>query len=285
MNNNPKKLFDHFKSSPKYTIKWDNYFEIYDTIFKKYENKKITIVEVGVGNGGSLFMWKSFFKDNARVIGVELNPDARKLEEHGFEIFIGDQSDPYFWKEFFNKVGKVDIFLDDGGHKNLQQITSLVESVDYINHDGMIVIEDTHTSYMKKKGFKNPSSYSFINFCNLLIESMHRRNPNVIKRNNKFSDKIHSIQFFDSITVLNVSLKLQTESIMLENDPDKPVYFTDFRHNGYFIKSTKFFNKLFGKINENSFYHKVIRKIFHRNIVFAIHEKNKLRNYFKKFKK
>ena len=43
--------------------------------------------------------------------------------------------------------------------------------------------------------------------------------------------------------------------------------------------------KLFGKINENSFYHKVIRKIFHRNIVFAIHEKNKLRNYFKKFKK
>ena len=161
----------------------------------------------------------------------------------------------------------------------------MVESIDHINHDGMIVIEDTHTSYMKKKGFKNPSSYSFINFCNLLIESMHRRNPNVIKRNNKFSDKIHSIQFFDSITVLNISLKIPTESIILENDPNKPVYFTDFRHNGYFIKSTKFFNKLFGKINENSFLHKVIRKIFHRNFVFAIHEKNKLRNYFKKFKK
>ena len=53
MNNNHKKLFDHFKSSPKYTIKWDNYFEIYDTIFKKYENKKLTIVEVGVSNVGS----------------------------------------------------------------------------------------------------------------------------------------------------------------------------------------------------------------------------------------
>tara|TARA_B110000285_G_C15068368_1_gene586477 strand:- start:100 stop:957 length:858 start_codon:yes stop_codon:yes gene_type:complete len=285
MKNNSEKLLDHFKSSPKYTIKWDNYFEIYDSIFKKYENKKITIVEVGVGNGGSLFMWKSFFKDNARVIGVELNPDAKKLEENGFEIFIGDQSDPNFWKEFFNKVGKVDIFLDDGGHRNLQQITSLVESIDNINHDGMIVIEDTHTSYMKKKGFKNPSSYSFINFCNLLIESIHRRNPMVLKTNNKFSNKIHSLQFFDSITVLNISLKMPTESILLESDTDKRVYFTDYRHNGYFIKSMKFFDKLLGKVKENSILHKVIRKIFHRNIMFTIHEKSKLRNYFKEFKK
>ena len=62
-------------------------------------------------------------------------------------------------------MGKIDILLDDGGHKNIQQITSFMESVKFIKPGGKIVVEDTHTSYMKKKGFKTPSKYSFINFC------------------------------------------------------------------------------------------------------------------------
>ena len=91
-----KKLIKSFKNAPKYSIKWSNYFEIYENLFKKFVNKKITFVEIGIGNGGSLFMWKKFFGKNARIIGIELNPDAKKLEKFGFEIFIGDQSDPFF---------------------------------------------------------------------------------------------------------------------------------------------------------------------------------------------
>ena len=47
-----KKIIKNFKSSPRYTIKWDNYFDIYQQLFQKFINKKITFVEVGVGNGG-----------------------------------------------------------------------------------------------------------------------------------------------------------------------------------------------------------------------------------------
>ena len=65
---------------------------------KNLLTKKITFVEIGIGNGGSLFMWKKFFGKKARIIGIELNPDAKKLEKFGFEIFIGDQSDPFFGK-------------------------------------------------------------------------------------------------------------------------------------------------------------------------------------------
>ena len=73
-------------------------------------------------------MWKKFFGKKARIIGIELNPDAKRLEKFGFEIFIGDQSDPFFWKKFYKKVGKIDVLLDDGGHKKIQQITSFMES-------------------------------------------------------------------------------------------------------------------------------------------------------------
>ena len=96
-----KKIIKSFKTSPKYSIKWSNYFGIYEKIFQKFVNKKIIFVEIGIGNGGSLFMWRKFFGKKARIIGIELNPEAKILEKKGFEIFIGDQADPLFWKNFY----------------------------------------------------------------------------------------------------------------------------------------------------------------------------------------
>ena len=224
-----KNLKRSFKSSPKYSIKWSNYFEIYENLFKKFEKKKITLVEVGIGNGGSLFMWRNYFGKKAKIIGVELNPEAKKLEKNGFKIFIGDQSDPNFWKKFYKKVGKVDILIDDGGHTNLQQITTLMESINNINRDGMIIIEDTHTSFMKNKGFKNPSKFSFINFTSYLIEILHRRNPMINKKLNYFSKSIHSIEYYDSITVINIAKNKLSYSKNVENNKNLRVFFDDFR--------------------------------------------------------
>ena len=73
-------------------------------------------------------MWKNFFGKKAKIIGIELNPESKKLEKKGFKIFNGDQSNPDFWKNFYKKIGKIDILIDDGGHTNLQQITTLMES-------------------------------------------------------------------------------------------------------------------------------------------------------------
>ena len=70
-----------------------------------------------------------------------------------------------------------------------------MESYNYIKPNGIIIGEDTHTSYMKKKGFKNPSSYSFISFCNYIIENLHRRNPSSNRNLNILSEKI-SLFFF-----------------------------------------------------------------------------------------
>jgi hypothetical protein len=280
-----KKLFKSFRTAPKYSIKWSNYFEIYENIFRKFVNKKITFVEIGIGDGGSLFMWKNFFGKKARIIGIELNPEAKKLEKFGFEIFIGNQSEPLFWKQFYNKVGKIDILLDDGGHKNIQQITSFMESYKFINPNGLIAIEDTHTSYMKKKGFNNPSKYSFINFCNTLIESIHRRNPMLDKRLNNFSKKIESIFFFDSIVSINFSSKKNLKSSeLLENNSKLRYFFTDYRHKGNFIKTLSSFENRFGKLNENSFLYKLIRKLFHRNPLITLIEKIRVKKYIKLIK-
>ena len=279
-----KRLFSSFKSLPRYSLKWDHYFEIYENIFNRFKNKKIIFVEIGVGDGGSLHMWRAFFGKKARIIGIELNPDAKKLEDDGFEIYIGDQSTKEFWYKFYKKIGKIDILLDDGGHRNLQQITSVVESIKNIKNGGMILVEDTCSSYMKKMGFGNPSKYSFINFCNLLVENIHRRNPLVEKKGNIFSDKIHSITFYESITQINVLKKIK-KSIFVTSRSKNPVYFVDFRNRGYFIKTISLYSKLFGELKEDTFIFKILRKLFHRNLFFWTHEKLKVKKYFKTYQK
>ena len=75
---------------------------------------------MGVLNVGSLFMWRDCFGPKALIIGVDFNLLAMRWEEDGFEIFIGSQSSPDFWRDFFSSIGMVDVLLGDGGHTNEQ---------------------------------------------------------------------------------------------------------------------------------------------------------------------
>ena len=86
MNFDKTKTYKSFKKSKYLSIKHKNYFYIYDKLLEKYRNKNITFVEIGIFSGGSLFMWKNFFGKKARIIGIDLNPEAKKFEKDGFEI-------------------------------------------------------------------------------------------------------------------------------------------------------------------------------------------------------
>jgi len=269
------KIFKFFKSSPKYSIKWSNYFEIYENILKKFVNKKVTLVEIGIGDGGSLFMWRKFLGKRAKIIGIELNPEAKKLEKYNFKIFTGDQSDPEFWKNFYKKNGKIDILIDDGGHTNIQQITSFMESINYINDNGVIIVEDTHTSYMNYKGFKNPSKYSFINFSLNIIENIQRRNPMLKKKMNIISEKIYSIEYYDSIVSININKKKQKPSKNLQNNKKLETSFVDYRFKRVEAHEQKKQNILLKLIKS---------KISKKGYIQRLYENYKIKKYLKKLK-
>ncbi|MBD1167153.1 hypothetical protein IDG99_01620 [Pelagibacterales bacterium SAG-MED09] len=272
-----KKILKNFKSSPHSSIKWDNYFEIYENCLNRFINKNITLVEIGIGNGGSLFMWRNFLGKKAKIIGIELNPEAKKFEKYGFKIFIGDQSDPAFWKDFYNKNGKIDILIDDGGHTNLQQITTLMESVENMNNGGVILIEDTHTSFMNYKGFKNPSKNSLINFTTNIIENLHRRNPMVKKRMNDLSKKIYSIEYFDSIVLFNINKKKLSYSKNLHNNKKLNPHFIDYRF--------KRPNAIKEYSQENFVTGFFKSKISKKGLINRVYENNIIKKYLKKIKK
>ena len=230
-----------FSKSKFKSIKHTTYFEVYDELFSKYRNKKITFVEIGILGGGSLFMWRNFFGHKARIIGIDLNPSAKKWTKYGFEIFIGDQSDTNFWKIFKKKVGKIDIILDDGGHRYIDQITSIECILNNIKHNGLIVVEDTHTSYMDGFGDKK---YSLINYIKNNIDKINHKSHKLKDINSR--NNIWSIKVYESIIAIFVKSKQkQTMSASIINNgiDDNAKDFRVERN-----KQKKKFRKIFDKV-------------------------------------
>ena len=285
MNQNTKKLeiFKLFKKSKKFSIKWSSYFQVYEKILSKYRNRKIKFVEIGVANGGSLFMWQKYFGKKAKIIGIDLNPSAKKLEKFGFKIYIGSQSDKKFWDNFYKKEGKIDVILDDGGHKNLQQISTVHYSLPHIKNGGKIIVEDTSLSYVKKE-FNNPSRYSFINFSKKIIDIIHRRSPLLNKNLNYYAKKIFLIEFFESIVVFSIDSTKCFKNKEIHNDA-KNEWAIDYRHNEYFGELKKKINKKYSQLNERSFFRKIIRKLFYRNFIFNIIDNLKIKKILKNVEK
>jgi hypothetical protein len=265
--NSKLKLFQIYKNLKYTSLKIDSYFQVYEEIFSRYVGKKITFVEVGILGGGSLQMWKEFFGDKARIIGIDMHPEAKKLEKDGFEIFIGSQSDENFWNNFYRKVGKIDILLDDGGHQNKQQILTLSKSINNINDGGLIVVEDTHTSYMKK--FGNPSKVSFISFAKHLIDKVNYRFLDSYKKKLKAERKIFSINFYESIVAFNINSKKTFLPTHLKNI-DNPVMDDtfDYGFNDNFPAIQNTIEKKYPKLKHIPVIKKIIRYLFYTKNFF-----------------
>jgi hypothetical protein len=210
-------IHELFKQSRRPTAKHEHYFAIYDELFAPFKGKDITFVEIGILGGGSLEAWRKYFGPKARVIGIDLNPVLKtELERDGFEVFIGDQADPTFWRDFFAKVGRIDVLLDDGGHTNTQTWTTVTQALNHVNDGGLIAVEDTHTAY--KESFGNPSRSSLAERLFACVNELNYRSPELddndrslrrtwettLLRDIRIADRVHSIRFYESLFALSI---------------------------------------------------------------------------------
>jgi len=130
-------------------LKHSHFYQLYSDHFSAYQNQNIRILEIGVYNGGSLYMWRNFFEKAEKIIGIDIDPYCKRWTDRDENIFveIGDQCDTEFLKYVNDEYGPFDIIIDDGGHENNQTITSFKTLFPLLNNEGMYVIEDTYHSY------------------------------------------------------------------------------------------------------------------------------------------
>ena len=153
--------------------KWIHYFDIYDRHFSPYRGRKVNIVEFGVSQGGSLQMWRDYFGRQATITGVDVDPRCAELTDKGVNVVIGDQEDRKFLNDLADRVGEIDIVIDDGGHTMGQQIATFEELWPRVRDGGIFLVEDLHTSYWPKYGGGYKRSGTFIEYAKNLIDQQH----------------------------------------------------------------------------------------------------------------
>ena len=211
MKNN--KLYNYFWNEKKKlnVYKWHHYFDIYDTHFKKFQDKYPIILEIGVARGGSLEMWNHYFDGNCFIYGIDINQEClnipSKLNLNNIQIDIGDQSDRDFWKTYLKDKPKFDIVIEDGGHTMNQQIVTYEELIDHVDDNGVYLCEDLHTSYWKEYNGWLQKKNSFIEYSKNFVDMLNyyhiRQELGKYKPiYEKFRKTIKSVHYYDSVIVL-----------------------------------------------------------------------------------
>lgn len=242
-----KNYSEIWKNAPFYSSKFDVYFEIYEEIFSKLRGTSPTFIEIGIQGGGSLFTWREYFGEDSRIIGIDLNPECKKFEKYGFEIHIGDAADENFLARTFQKIGKIDAILDDGGHLFHQQINVLQSAAINIQQNLLVAIEDSSTSFYKEFLKKTSNKRTFIQYAKDLSDILHlgfsNAYPDAFSKFNEghrilhFYKNLKSISFFEGITVFQFKENKKYKVNLITNN--KPIGInSDFRYRG--LKRKKF---------------------------------------------
>ena len=198
-------LADYFRSNTGRLIsKWEHYFEIYERHFAPYRGRPVRVAEIGIWHGGSLQMWRQYFGPQARIVGVDFNPECAALAEPGIEIEIGDQADPALHRRLRSRYGSFDIVIDDGGHMMNQQTTTFLELYPAVAPGGLYVAEDLHTSYFEHWGGGLRRPGTFVEYAKLLIDQLHAWHTRTPRRLSvsDFTRSAHSLHYYDSVLVV-----------------------------------------------------------------------------------
>jgi len=189
------------RNTGKRLHKWVHYFDIYERHFERFRGKRPTILEIGVFGGGSLAMWKDYFGDGARIVGLDIDPDCKQHEETGIEIFIGSQDDPLVLQQILDKYGEPDILLDDGSHVMAHMIATFNYMYHRISPSGCYFVEDTHTCYWEEYGGGLNRDGSFIEFAKQRIDDINAAHARDALPVSSFTRQTQSITVYDSVVV------------------------------------------------------------------------------------
>lgn len=183
--------------------KWRHYFEIYERHFARFRGTNVCVVEFGVYQGGSLQMWKHYFGPRAKIIGVDINPHCKRAEEDQIEVIIGDQEDRSFLRSLKERIPRIDILIDDGGHTMAQQIRTFEELFPHIHPEGCYLCEDLHTSYSWFHGGGYRRGGTFIEYSKGLIDGLHAWwSDSRSLRVTEFTRSTHALHFYGSVLVI-----------------------------------------------------------------------------------
>lgn len=132
------------------------YTLFYDSLFSKFKNEKLNIAELGILYGGSLLMWREYFK-NSNIYGFEYNNDLinrfkKNFNNNRITLSNIDVTNEDSIKTAFKNLDiYYDIIIDDTTHQFDDQIRLIENTYQYLKPGGLLIIEDIYRSYDENK--------------------------------------------------------------------------------------------------------------------------------------
>ena len=136
----------------KVSDKWSIYLVEYDRAFRDYRDEAISLLEIGVQNGGSLEIWSTYFPNARAFVGCDINPDCAKLvfDDPRISVVVGDANSDSAAAAMLARAPTFDIVIDDGSHRSGDIERSFARYFPRLNDGGIFVAEDIHCSYWKE---------------------------------------------------------------------------------------------------------------------------------------
>lgn len=144
------------------SVKYPHYFELYDRHLTKFRGEAVTLLEIGIGPGGSLQVWKEYLGPQALILGLDIC-DHRDVAEDRIIPLVGSQADPAVLDRIVEGWSQLDIVIDDGSHEGPDTRASFERLFPHLSAAGVYAIEDLHTSYRPSwRGGYGPGTPGFM---------------------------------------------------------------------------------------------------------------------------
>lgn len=197
-------LLDIFTCNSSLSVhKWHHYIPIYDRYFASFRGRPVRLLEIGVDNGGSLQMWRSYFGDDAIIFGIDINPACESLNGLHGQVRVGSQVDVPFLDAVVEEMGGLDIVLDDGSHQ-MRHIPATLEALfPHLSQGGIYMIEDLHAAYWGRFGGGYRSRTNFFVYVRDILDDMHHWYHPRGSKHAIVSDHCSGVHVHDSIVVLD----------------------------------------------------------------------------------
>lgn len=198
-------LFSEFlKNDHRRTGKWVHYFPIYERHLSRFRNQYATLFEIGIADGGSLQLWKRYFGPFVRIVGIDIDPRCKAVEEDQIEVRIGGQDDTAFLAEVIADFGMPDIVVDDGSHVQDHINTTFDFLYPKVAKNGVYLVEDLHTAYWDSFGGGLGRAGTFIERAKSFIDQLNFQHTGGAIPASDFTDRTASLHAYDSVIVLEV---------------------------------------------------------------------------------
>ncbi len=162
----------HRAKTGKVSDKWESYLRYYDALFAEYRDQEVSLLEIGIQNGGSLDTYAEYFQNAKVLIGCDINVKCKNLHyaEDKIKVVVGDANTEASFLEIVSHAASFDIVIDDGSHVSTDIINSLIRYFPLVSPGGIYVIEDTHTLYSPNFGGGLLNEFSAYHFFKKMID-------------------------------------------------------------------------------------------------------------------